>query len=307
MRRKRRSGGPRAKDAAPGDHHRINVIITWTAVLVVLVLGVLAVVFWLWLRPLMNRHAPSEAEQTAALVEKRKISAFDSPSEDAALALVKEAIALRDPAMVETYFRTGSAEPAAVTAFLTGMPERDGAVTGFQWLSSMDANGMLLDGVLVNLSRDGAPRNRLALLTPDDQGVWKIDFDAFARTVEPSWNEILAEGGGEGLVRVMIARDSYYNGPFKDDGEWVSYGMASPDTEVILLGYCRKGSPQQQAMERILTNREAPAGMDARRKLNRVTLGVRRPEAAELRQFEITRVFAEDWVLGDAPFDAAFK
>ena len=202
---------------------------------------------------------------------------------------------------------TGSAEPAAVIAFLTDMTARDGEVTGYQWLSSMDANGLLLDGVLVSMSKDGVPRNRLALLTPDEHGVWKIDFDAFARTVKPSWDELLGEDGGKGLVRVMIAKDSYYNGPFKDDGEWVSYGMASPDTEVILMGYCRKDSPQERAMERILTNREAEAGTDARLKLNRVTLRVRRPEAAEMRQFEITRVLAEDWVLGDMPFDAAFK
>lgn len=284
----------------------MNVILAWTAVLVVVVLGVLAVFFVSWIRPLMNRQPLSAEEEAAALVEKRKISAFDSPTEEAALALVKQAISMRDPESVEKYFREGSAEPSAVIAFLTDMTSRDGEVTGFQWLSSMDANGLLLDGVLVSMSRDGVLRNRLAFLTPDEEGVWKIDFDAFARSVTPSWDELLGEDGGKGLVRVVVAKDSYYNGPFKDDKEWVSYGMASPDTEAILIGYCRKDSPQERAMERIITNREAEAGADARRKLNRVTLRLRRPEAAETRQFEITRVLAEDWVLGDTPFDAAF-
>jgi hypothetical protein len=79
--------------------------------------------------------------------------------------------------------------------------------------------------------------------------------------------------------------------------------MASPDTETILLGYCRKGSPQERAMERIVSEEKD----EPRHRLNRVTLEIRRPQGAEIRQFEITRVLAEDWVMAAAPFDAAFK
>jgi hypothetical protein len=204
---------------------------------------------------------------------------------------------------VEKYFHPGAAGPAAVTAFLSGMEEQDGAVTGCQWLSSMDANGLLIDGVLVSTSKDDVPRNRLALLTPDDKGVWKIDFDAFARTVKPSWDGLLSAEGGQGVARVIVAKDSYYNGPFIDESVWVSYGMASPDTGEILLGYCRKDSPQARAMERIVSS----AGVGDNRRLNRATLELRRPQAAEKRQFEIIRVLAEDWALGKEPFDAAFE
>jgi hypothetical protein len=255
----------------------------------------------------MNRRPAVTAGQDAGLPElKRNFSQFKSPSEEAALELVKQALAVRDPAGVARYFRPGSAQPGAVVAFLKDMEKADGAINGFQWLSSMDANGLLIDGVLVNSTKDGTPRNRLALLTPDEKGIWKIDFDAFARTVKPSWGVLLGEGGeGDwlGVVRVIVARDSYFNGPFRDETQWACYGMASPDTETILLGYCRKGSPQERAMERIVSEEKD----EPRHRLNRVTLEIRRPQGAEIRQFEITRVLAEDWVMAAAPFDAAFK
>jgi hypothetical protein len=282
------------------------VTIAWTALLMIAVLGVLVVFFWSWLRPRMGGRVADAAAEDGLLMNRRNISAFDSPSEQAALELVKQALALREPAEVGRYFRMGSAQAADVVAFLAGMEALDGPVTGFQWLSSMDANGLLIDGVLVSMEKDGNPRNRLALLTPDELGVWKVDFDAFARTVKPSWNELLAEGGGQGLVRVIVAKDSYYNGPFRTEAEWVSYGMASPDAEVILMGYCRKDSPQARAMERIVSEVKGEADA-AHRRLNRATLELRRPEGAEPRQFEIARVLAEDWVMGAEPFDAAFE
>lgn len=305
LRRRRRSGGPRTtKEGMPGSPHRKKVIIAWTSVLVAGVLGILAVFFWSWLRPRMNSKSVADtAGESAVAMKRHNISAFESPSEEAALELVKQALELRDPSMVEKYFRPGSAGASGVIAFLSGMEELDGTVAGFQWLSSMDSNGLLIDGVLVSTVKEGTPRNRLALLTPDEAGVWKIDFDAFARTVTPSWDALLANDGGRGLVRVIVAKDSYYNGPFRDESAWVSYGMASPDAGAILLGYCRKDSPQARAMERIIA---AEQDEDSRR-LNRATLEVRRPDGAESRQFEITRVLAEDWVMGAEPFDTAFQ
>lgn len=284
-------------------------ILTWTVVLVVAVLGVLAFFFWSWAQTRMERQPLVAGEPSTLNVQNRNISAFDSPSEQAALDLVKQALDLRDPGLVEKYFRPGSAGPEAVIAFLTEMKDRDGDLAGCEWLSSMDANGMLIDGVLVSTSKNDVPHNRLALLTPDAAGVWKIDFDAFARTVNPSWDKLMAAGPVEGLVRVIIAKDNYYNGPFKDETQWVSWGMASQDHETILLGYCRKDSPQERAMEQIVSSIARKAGEegDPRRKMNRATLALRRPESAENRQFEIIRVMAEDWVMGAKPFDEASK
>jgi hypothetical protein len=163
----------------------------------------------------------------------------------------------------------------------------------------MDANGLSMDGVLVPFEKEEEEaRHRLALLTPDAAGVWKIDFEAFARVVEPSWQELLERGAAEAKVRVHLAADSYYNGPFKDDKEWICYGMGSPDIDEVLIGYCRAGSPQEEAIRWMFSKGE---------KLNRATLQIRRVEGASAKQFEITRVLAEDWVSGDKPFDEGFN
>ena len=116
-----------------------------------------------------------------------------------------------------------------------------------------------------------------------------------------------------GTVRVNVAKDTYYNGPFRDDRQWVCYGMVSPDTEVVMLGYCRKDSPQARAMERIVMDEnDLPGGMQgglpaAAKAPKRATLEVRRVEGAEARQFEITRVLAQDWIVSAKPFDGNFK
>ncbi len=300
--RRRRKRGERTSDrAGKGGQGRTKVLLIWSLLLMTVALTVLGAFLWFWLRTQMGRQAVAATDGAASQVgQKRNVSAFESPSEHAALELVRNALAARDPAEAARYFRLGSAKPETVAGFLSAMEAVDGPITGFQWLSSMDANDLLIDGVLVSTKKDGVPRNRLALLTPDEKGVWKIDFEAFARTVHPSWEALLAESGGSGRVRVIVARDSYYNGPFRDEFGWVSYGMASPDSDSILLGYCRKDSPQALAMERIVSGEDEDEG---RRRLDRATLEIRRPEGAEIRQFEITRVLAEDWILSDVPFD----
>ncbi len=276
-------------------------------------LGVLGSAIFLWGRQNMNSGAAAAAESgEERVVEKRVVSEFESPTEDEALNLVKRALETREAAGVAEYFHPGSASPERVVGFLNGMEEADGPVERMNWLGSMDANGILLDGVLVKTRKGDRLKNRLAFLTPDERGAWKVDFDAFARTVEPSWNELLENKAAEGLVRVIAAADSYYNGPFGDDSQWVCYGMASPDTEEVLLGYCRRGSPQARAMARIVLNDDAlpnglSNGLSGARSLKRVIVKIRRAEGGEARQFEISRVMAEDWVMSGEPFDGKFQ
>jgi hypothetical protein len=162
----------------------------------------------------------------------------------------------------------------------------------------MDANGLSIDGVLVSFKGVERPIPRLALLTPDAAGRWKVDFEAFARVVKPSWNDILEKGAALARVRVYVAKDSYYNGAFSDDKQWVCHRMASPDTEQILFGYCRVGSRQAAALNWMFSKEES---------VTRATLEIRRVEGADSRQFEILKVIAGDWVVGEVPFDEGFN
>lgn len=293
-------------ESGRGDRHRDNrkrVVMMWSAVLMTAAVGALMMTVWLWLKPKMG--GSGEAAMAAAVTAPvRVVSEFESPTEEAALALVRQALRIRLESEVVEYFHPGSSGRAGVIRFLERMEELDGPVGGLEWLSSIDANGLLIDGVVVKTEKDGKLRNRLALLTPDERGIWKIDFDAFARTSEPSWDELLAGNAPHAKVRVIVAEDSYYNGPFRDDRKWACFGMASPDHDKVLLGYCRVGSPQERAMRKVI---EIMADALTGAGVNRATLELKRVEGALPRQFEVTRVLAEDWVMAPQAFDEGFK
>ena len=70
-----------------------------------------------------------------------------------------------------------------------------------------------------------------------------------------------------------------------------------PEGQQLLHGYCKEGSAQAKAMARIFK---------VALRVHRVTLELLRVKGAEPRQFEITRVLGEDWVLTPKPFDERF-
>jgi hypothetical protein len=293
-RKRRKSEGGKGSRLREG---RRMVVATWSFLLASVAVVLLGLVVWLWLIPHMMHKPESGATGQPVGLEKESsiTSKFPSPSEPMAIALVKEALAVRDVEKVTDYFRLGSAKPQAVVDFLTDLDRVEGAFLRGEWLSSIDANGLALDGVLVTFKGLDNPRKRMALLTPDAKGEWKLDFDAFARTVSPGWSEILGKNPpAVACVRVYVATDSYYNGPFSDDKVWNCCCLASPDTDEQLLGYFKIDSPQASALTRILSRE---------RQMPRAILEIRRVQGAEPRQFEISRVLAEDWVMGPVPFD----
>jgi hypothetical protein len=87
---------------------------------------------------------------------------------------------------------------------------------------------------------------------------------------------------------VIVGKDVYYNGPFRDESQWTCYAVVSPDTDELLHGYCRVGTPEADEMSRLLADGEATS---------RATLQLRRAKGAGPRQFEISRVVAKDWIL----------
>lgn len=278
---------------------RLRVIQTWSITLSAVVLVILGLSVWLWFIPKMN-SAGKVAVQSPSHpgVVARASSKFPPPSQAEAVAIVKQALAIRDPEKIPELFRPGTASPQEIVGFLASMESTDGALGHLEWRGSMDANGLEINGVLIYFAAPDKPRNRLAMLTPDPAGKWQIDFDTLARTVKPSWPELLEPRTEGGRVRVYVASDSYYNGPFQDDQQWVCYGIASPDTDQILLAYAKAGSAQAAAMKWIVS-KDSP--------MTRATLEIRRVAGGESRQFEISQVLAEDWVEVTEPFDQRFR
>ena len=278
-----------------GNPARSRALLIWSGALSVLTLIVIGLAVSFWLLPYLFRDPVGEV---GPLVNRdaqvRVASKFPSPSREQALEMVKRAITNRDPNQLESLFRMGTASRAEILAFLNASDLRDGFIDRYEWLSSMDVNGLLLDGVLVVYGNRGKPVERLAFLTPDAVGNWKLDFDAFARTTKPSWQELLDKRAEQALVRVFVGHDVYYNGPFGDDKQWVCYGIASPDTESLLRGYCRVNSDISAAMDKLF--------LDGR-KLSRATLELRRVKDGEALQFEIIKLVSEDWVVAEPVSD----
>lgn len=280
---------------------RRRTLLLWSGFFSVLTLAVIVGFTMFWVRS--HRRAPETLDLTRETKNVRIASRFVSPGEDEALALVNEALANRDPEMVESSMRPGTTEPSKIVEFMKGLATRDGGIQRVSWLSSMDVDGMLMEGVHV-VSGKTAPIAYIAFLVPDDAGVWKMDFEAFARVSTPMWKDFLAGSADRALVRVLVAKDSYYNGPFLDDSLWECFGLAAPelkeclpDGQELLRGYCRKDSPQAKAMERIFKDNA---------RMHRATLEICKTEGADSRQFEIARVLSEEWVLPEVPFDKKF-
>jgi hypothetical protein len=296
-RKRKRSEGGRNNKVRQGREFSIKI---WSVMLLAGALVCLGVTIWLGLRPDRNGAAEIVAIPAVPAAEKTPPTSpkFPPPSEEEAIALARRALAVRDAAQVPQHFRADKVSPTGVVEFLKSLETRDGPVHHCEWLGSMDANDLEIEGVLVHFAApDKKPRNRIALLTPDAEGVWKTDFDAFARTSDPSWADFQEKRADSIRCRVYAAQDSYFNGPFSDESQWICYGLASPDTDEILFGYCKIDSPQAGAMKWILSKQIT---------LGRATLEIRRVPDALPRQFLISRVLAEDWVTGTEPFDRGF-
>ena len=89
-------------------------------------------------------------------------------------------------------------------------------------------------------------------------------------------------------VRVFMAKDLYFNGPFLDESQWVCFAHGLAGNEGAPAGGAGVAArllqgriAQAKAMERIFT---------AGGRMNRATLEIRKTEGADPRQFEITRV-----------------
>lgn len=227
---------------------------------------------------------------------------FALPDEDDTVNLVKRAVASRDEDAVRECFRLGDAQPSEVVDFMKSLEANEGHASHFSWLGNLDVS---LEGVRVDFKDKSDKSARLALLVPDDSGLWKVDFGAFARASRPTWKELIGRTSERLQGRVWVQMDSYFNGPFQDENEWTCFAITVPEVVVLLPedqrmlhGYCRKSSPQEKALKAIL---------DGSKSGKRVTLELaRKPEGGQ-RQFEITRVLAKDWVMSGSAYDEKFK
>jgi len=211
--------------------------------------------------------------------------------------IVQRFLAARAPRELDPLLRGSIQRPEAIAEKLSRLESQDGRIRSVRYHGPIDSRCLQVESVVVKFDTG---RNRLALLAPDETGVWRVDFDAFDRHVTPDWETILASNPAESTVRVYISKDTYYNGRYQDDRQWACFAMASPDHEELMFGYVPRGSRQHMAIASAVTrNLEAASGG-----LKRMTLSILHTGTGDHRQFEITRALADDWALGDGPLDA---
>lgn len=208
--------------------------------------------------------------------------------------LVREFLAARSPEDLAPRVRGSSQRPEDIVAKLAGLEAGDGRIHSIRYRGPIDSLCMQLESVLVNFS---SGHNRVALLSPDAGGKWRVDFDAFDRHVVPAWDALLSNEVLEGTVRVFVSADNYYNGRYTEE-DWVCFSMASPEHETIMFGYVPRDSRQLAALISALRRN----GQGSSVPMQRMTLDIRHTGTGENRLFEITRVLADDWALGSQPF-----
>ncbi len=268
--------------------------LTLTAISVAVVMLLIFIVVWV-----KRSLTPDEQADDAVRVDRhRVVDAAPRPAvldEREALELMRRGLAVRFVARVGEYFKLGATSRADdVVAFLEGMESKDGLVSGLDYQPPILVDSQTVGCVEVLTCSGERTTKRLALLVHDAEHGWRIDFDAFARLAEPSWQSLLDASASEGIVRVHVAGVS-----IEESAATECWTLESPDVEVALHGYCQPGSPQSRAMHAVM-DQDAPSRQ-------RVTLVVRPLKERGRSDFGIQRVISSDWVMGRQSFDEQFR
>lgn len=266
-------------------------------------------VFAHWLTKQSGSGAPALATASA----QPSAVTWDCPEKQEALALIRSAVMLQDPAWLRDHFHLGECESAEAMDFLRRLRADMGDDMQFRWVGDIGRGAQPLAAALISPNQPSS-QLRLAILTPDDQGSWKLDFGALACVTSPSWETLMEGGAVAATARVVFRPDSYYNGHFLEQ-DWICHRLSSPNSTEVIYGYCRRQSAQHIALESILErSRPAQASEPLHpEQENRPEPGHRAilqlkgtPEAIG-KQYEITRVMASDWVEESQPYDLRFK
>lgn len=266
----------------------------------VLIAGAMVIGLLIWANRSKNRAPEVVAFAPPPVLSKpATIPLALAPTEIEATKLVERFLAARSEEALAAVIRPTTQEPAAILAKLSALETKDGKIQSVRALGSLDSRAVQIEGVVVDFV---GGRNRLALLSPDSDGKWLVDFDAFDRYSTPPWDELLSGKPVTGTVRVFVSSDRYFNGIYGDDNQWTCFGIASPDNDTLMFGYVPKDGELHQLLTKVLTGDSLSSG--AKRKTAiRMTLEIRHDEKADERQFEITRVLSDEWAIGDQALD----
>jgi hypothetical protein len=177
-------------------------------------------------------------------------------TEEKALELVRKVVNARSVQDLAGNARLKDITAIEAVDFLKRLEQENGKISRMNWIGNMDSNAIQIEAVEIVFTNEQS-RPRRVLLTPNEAGVWQADLAALEGRSTMAWDAIIREPAVAADVRVLVARDNYYNGRYSDDREWVAYALAKPDTEVILIGYCRRASETNRILTTLLRETRA--------------------------------------------------
>lgn len=148
---------------------------------------------------------------------------------------------------------------------------------------------------VVGLSGGGV---RILDVIETDEGP-KVDWDAYARYNEVSWDDLISGSKEKGLMRVFAQTSEMNTGPFSDRQEWDCYILSSPELEGSVLAYAKKDSPRTELIQEKM--RQTRSGR------KRFVFELVRHQGEDEALFEITQVVGVDWIVGDVPAEEIWK
>lgn len=225
-----------------------------------------------------------------------------------ALGVVTRMLDAGSPGELEPLLHKGAITPDVALQHLKAIRNKVPERTSPKWLGSIDPLSHPIDFVAIP---QGLSQPIIVPLTPDEEEEWKIDFDAMLGHCDPPFPAWIEGNPESGTVRVAAREDTYFNGPFRDEEVWACLVLSHPEGDGSIYGYCRRdGSAFEaiQAIERRNQRASADSGRtSAMGSSFRITLSLRSVGGAVARQYRITEVVADDWVVGEQTFEQTLR
>lgn len=267
--------------------------------------GFSAILLWLLLSPANQKPTTTSGTDSGL--------SGDSPARlttDDALAVANRILSATQASDLRELIRPGELDTSAVLAGMEALVERHGAIDEPRWLGTIDTLALPVEGVVVRYD-DG--HRRLMEFTPEADSGWLVDMDSFLGHCDPAFSELGKGDHQKALVRVIATSDTYYNGPFSDEEEWACFSVRVEPKDEPIYAYCRRGTAAMQALINIEGKTQALLSAPGQRASEfkglraRVTLQLQRRPETPLRQYEITEVLSDTWVIPEVPLQDALQ
>lgn len=244
------------------------------------------------------------------LAKRNKIygEAFPSLPVDQALAMVHRMFDASRAEELAKLLRPGAISPDEALAQLEELDVDPSGSINPKWLGRIDSEVRAFDLILV----ERPLQEPLSIpLTPDDDGEWKIDFDALVGHCSPNFEAWAAGTADRGTVRCIAKFDTYYNAAFRDEREWVCLSFYHPDHRARLYAYCQRDSLSHEALGQIVDRNirmAADIGTEADdTRPFRTMLELKREPDGMPNQFEIVEVLSDDWIASRPTYEQVLQ